>query len=159
MIYAKDLATGANVQSMDDIIEEATAQEYEEVDTRNDSFGMDPLDQGRRELDISMSSTRNSSANLSRQKRKRSNKGETKKQEAITNALMMVDNELKGLGQNLKGIVIETQMQESSDKLKAMIAEADGLTDSEKMLAHYKLCNNSSLIFSYLGPIKVQEVD
>ncbi|GAB4860229.1 hypothetical protein Ancab_011708 [Ancistrocladus abbreviatus] len=71
-------------------------------------------------------------------------------QEAITNALMMVGNELKGLGQNLKSIAIETQLQESSTKLEAVIAEVDGLTDSEKMLAHYKLCNNPSLMFAFL---------
>ncbi|GAB4850370.1 hypothetical protein Ancab_029674 [Ancistrocladus abbreviatus] len=152
MIYAKDRATRADAQRIDDITEEVAAQEREEVDMRDDCFGMDPLDEGRREPDISMSSTGNrtgnSSANSSRQKRKRSNKGDDKMQEAITNALMMVGNELKGLGQNLKGIAIETQMQESSAKLEAVIAEVDGLTDSEKMLAHYKLCNNPSLMFA-----------
>ncbi|GAB4826223.1 hypothetical protein Ancab_009088 [Ancistrocladus abbreviatus] len=151
MIYAKDRATGADAQSIDDIIEEVAAQEREEVDMRDDCFGMDPLDDGRREPNISMSSTGNSSANSSRQKRKRSNKGDDKMQEAITNALMMVGNELKGLGQNLKGIAIETQMQESSAKLEAVIAEVDGLIDSEKMLAHYKLCNNPSLMFAFLA--------
>ncbi|GAB4846246.1 hypothetical protein Ancab_025245 [Ancistrocladus abbreviatus] len=97
MIYSKDCAIGADAQSIDDIIEEIVAEECEEVDTRDDCFGMDPLDKGRRELDISMSSTGNSSANSSRQKRKRSNKGGEKMQETITNALMMVGNELKGL--------------------------------------------------------------
>ncbi|GAB4837599.1 hypothetical protein Ancab_002447 [Ancistrocladus abbreviatus] len=155
MIYAKDCAIGADAQSIDDIIEEVAAQEHEEVDMRDDYFGMDPFDEGRREPDISMSSTGNSignsSANSFRQKRKRSNKGDDKMQEAITNALMMVGNELKGLGQNLKGIVIETQMQESLAKLEAVIAEVDGLTDSEKMFVHYKLCNNPSLMFAFLG--------
>ncbi|GAB4831629.1 hypothetical protein Ancab_005640 [Ancistrocladus abbreviatus] len=101
---------------------------------RDDCFGMDPLDKGRREPDIFISSTRNSSTNSSRQKRKRSNKGDDKMQEAIANALMMVGNELKGLGQNLKGIAIETQMQESSAKLEAVIAKVNELIDSEKML-------------------------
>ncbi|GAB4845982.1 hypothetical protein Ancab_024986 [Ancistrocladus abbreviatus] len=85
------------------------------------------------------------------ERRKRSNKGDNKMQEAIKNALMMVGNELKGLGQNLKGIATETQMQESTAKLKAMIAEVDGLTSNEKMLAHYKLFNSPSLMFVFLG--------
>ncbi|GAB4859781.1 hypothetical protein Ancab_011261 [Ancistrocladus abbreviatus] len=148
---AHGLKVPQDAQSIDDIIEEVAAQEHEEVDMRDDCFGMDPLDKGRRKLDISMSSTGNSSANSSRQKRKRSNKGDDKMQEVIANALMMVGNELKGLGQYLKGIAIETQMQESSTKLEAMIAEVDGLTDSEKMLAHCKLCNNPSLMFAFLG--------
>ncbi|GAB4854696.1 hypothetical protein Ancab_023280 [Ancistrocladus abbreviatus] len=84
-------------------------------------------------------------------KRKRSNKGDDKMQEAITNALIIVGNELKALGQNLKGIAIETQMQESSAKLGAVIIKVDRLTDSEKMLAHYKLCNNPSVMFAFLG--------
>ncbi|GAB4853166.1 hypothetical protein Ancab_017351 [Ancistrocladus abbreviatus] len=92
IVYGQHLATGADAQSTDDIIEEVAAQECEEVDMRDDCFGMDPLDKGRQEPNMSMSSTGNSSANSSSQKIKRSSKGDDKMQEAITNVLMIVGN-------------------------------------------------------------------
>ncbi|GAB4845987.1 hypothetical protein Ancab_024991, partial [Ancistrocladus abbreviatus] len=47
MIYAKDHATAIDAQNIDDIIEEVATKEREEVDMRDDCFGMDPLDEGR----------------------------------------------------------------------------------------------------------------
>ncbi|GAB4861774.1 hypothetical protein Ancab_037029 [Ancistrocladus abbreviatus] len=150
LIYAKDCATGANAQIIDDVVEEIQQEDANQQESINEEIDLESREEG-----TSHTQSRYKEKNIessSKRKRQKINDDDAVTSECILNAVMMLGNYIKEASKILGAT--EHVIQEKVAELDKFLREVEGLSAREWTLALIKLPNHprQMLVFFSLPP-------
>ena len=144
-IYAKDRASGRDVQTAADILEEI--EQEVNVAINEDTEDGNQSNPGLEEMDISSISRQ---ASISSKKRKAYEMGEVISEESFVKVATLLVDKISEVGKELsKSLASEMVIQQRVQELYGALCEIDGLTEDEMGIALSKISyqSNQMLVF------------
>ncbi|GAB4844018.1 hypothetical protein Ancab_013982 [Ancistrocladus abbreviatus] len=158
LIYVKDHATGANAQTIDDIIEEIQDEEANHQESINEEIGLE-LEEGTQGVVASTSCTQSqyrekNNECSSKRKRQKASEDDGVTSECILSAAIMLGSDIKKASKILGAT--ERVIQEKVVELDKFLSEIEGLFTREWTLASIKLPDHprQMLVFFSLPPAR-----